>query len=123
LQGFEGCYDSTLVNDPAGGANKVGRVVKPGSGVPFYCGTTVITVANGGFQPIPFTSTATTMTVRVWSPDAGIPVRLKVEDIADGTKSVETEATTTVVGWQTLTFDFANAASGTAPLNLSTTYN
>jgi hypothetical protein len=122
LQGFEGCYDSTLVNDPAGGNNKVGRVVKPGSGVPFYCGTTVITVANGGFDPIPFTNTATTMTVRVWSPDAGIPVRLKLEDITDGTKSVETEATTTVVGWQTLSFDFANAASGTAPLNLSTSY-
>ena len=31
------------------------------------------------------------MTVRVWSPDAGIPVRLKVEDIADCAKSVETD--------------------------------
>jgi hypothetical protein len=123
LQGFEGCFDSTLVADPAGGTNKVGRVVKPGSGVPFYCGTTVITVANGGFQAIPFTATATTMTVRVWSPDVGIPVRLKVEDIADGAKSVETEATTSVVGWQTLRFDFANAAAGTPVLNLSTRYN
>ena len=66
---------------------------------------------------------ATTVTVRVWSPDAGIPVRLKVEDIADATKSVETQATTTAVGWQTLTFDFANAASGTPVLNLSSTYN
>jgi hypothetical protein len=121
--GFEGCWDSTLVADPAGGTNKVGRVVKPGSGVPFYCGTTVVTVANGGFQPIAFTGSATTMTVRVWSPDVGIPVRLKVEDIADPTKSVETEATTTSVGWQTLTFNFANASSGTPVLNLATTYN
>ena len=123
LQGFEGCYDSTLVADPAGGTNKVGRVVKPGSGVPFYCGSTVITVPNGGFTAIPFTNSATTLTVRVWSPDVGIPVRLKVEDIANGAKSVETEAITTVAGWQTLTFDFANAASGTPVLNLSTTYN
>jgi hypothetical protein len=123
LLGFEGCFDSTLVNDPAGGTNKVGKVIKPGSGVPFYCGTTVVTVANGGFMPIPFTSSATRMSVRVWSPDVGIPVRLKVEDIADGTKSVETEATTTVVGWQTLIFDLANAASGTPVLNLDTTYN
>ncbi len=123
LTGFEGCYDSTLVADPVGGTNKVGKVVKPGSGVPFYCGTTVVTVPNGGLQRIAFTAGATTMTVRVWSPDVGIPVRLKVEDIADGTKSVETEATTTAVGWQTLTFNFANAASGTPVLNLSTTYN
>ena len=123
LTGFEGCYDSTLVADPAGGTNKVGKVVKPGSGVPFYCGTTVVTVANGGFQAIPFTNSATTLTVRVWSPDVGIRVRLKAEDIANGAKSVETDATTTVVGWQTLTFDFANAAAGTPVLNLSTTYN
>jgi hypothetical protein len=123
LVGFEGCYDSTLVADPAGSANKVGRVVKPGSGVPFYCGTTVVTVPNGGLQRIAFTGTATTMTARVWSPDVGIPVRLKVEDIADPAKSVETEATTTAVGWQTLTFDFANAASGTPVLNLATNYN
>jgi hypothetical protein len=123
LTGFEGCYDSTLVADPAGGSNKVGKVVKPGSGVPFYCGTTVVTVPNGGLQPIAFTASATTVTVRVWSPDVGIPVRLKVEDIADPAKSVETEATTTAVGWQTLTFDFANAAGGTPLLNLATTYN
>ena len=123
LVGFEGCFDSTLVSDPAGGTNKVGRVVKPGSGVPFYCGTTVVTVPNGGFTPIPFTNSATTLTVRVYSPDVGIPVRLKVEDIANGAKSVETEAVTTVAGWQTLTFNFANAASGTPVLDLTTTYN
>ena len=123
LTGFEGCYDSALVNDPAGGTNKVGKVVKPGSGVPFYCGTTVVTVPNGGLARIAFTGQATTVTVRVWSPDVGIPVRLKVEDIADGAKSVETEATTTAVGWQTLSFNFANAAAGTPVLNLSSTYN
>lgn len=122
LTGFEGCYDSSVVADPAGGTNKVGKVVKPGSGVPFYCGSTVVTVANGGFPAIPFSSTATSLTVRVYSPDVGIPVRLKVEDITDGTKSVETEAVTTVAGWQTLTFNFANAASGTPVLNLSTSY-
>ena len=123
LIGFEGCWESTIVNDPAGGTNKVGRVLKPGSGVPFYCGSTVVTVANGGLQRIPFTATATTVTARVWSPDVGIKVRMKVEDIADGSKAVETEATTTAVGWQTLSFNFANAASGTPVLNLGTTYN
>ena len=63
------------------------------------------------------------MTLRVYSPVANIPVRLKVEDAADKDKSVETEATVTQANtWQTLTFNFANQASGPA-LNLSTTYN
>ena len=64
------------------------------------------------------------MTVRVWSPDAGIQVRLKVEDHLDPTKSVETEATTTVAGdWETLTFDFANEAPGTAEINYGYNYD
>ncbi len=124
LSGFEGAQDSTLVADPAGGTNKVGRVVKPGSGAPFYAGTTVVTVANGGLPAIPFTAAAKTMTLRVWSAAAGIPVRLKIEDVADGSKSVETEATTTTAGaWQTLTFNFASPASD-APkaLDLTTSY-
>ena len=41
-----------------------------------------------------------------------------------GPRSVETEATTTVANaWETLTFNFANQAAGTAPLNLAYTYN
>jgi hypothetical protein len=68
---------------------------------------------------IPFAAGATKMNVRVWSPHAGIPVRLKVEDKNDGTHSCETEATVTVAsGWQTLEFNFANQATGTAALNL-----
>lgn len=124
LTGFEGCWDSFVVNDPAGGTNKVGKVTKPGSGVPFYCGSTVVTVKNGGFTPIAFTASAQTMTVRVWSPDAGKPVRLKVEDIADASKFVETDTLTTVAGgWQTMTFNFASPAPGSPALNLATTYN
>jgi len=124
LTGFEGCWDSFVVNDPAGGGSKVGKVTKPGSGVPFYCGSTVVTVKNGGFTPIAFTAGAQTMTVRVWSPDAGRPVRLKVEDIADSSKFVETDTLTTVAGgWQTMTFNFATPASGSPALNLATTYN
>ncbi|MGS0758793.1 hypothetical protein ACVBEH_31035, partial [Roseateles sp. GG27B] len=37
---------------------------------------------------------------------------------------METEATTTVAsGWQTLTFNFASQATGTAALNVATLYN
>jgi hypothetical protein len=64
------------------------------------------------------------ISVRVYSPDAGIPVRLKLEDAADPTLTVETEAVTTVCGsWETLTFDFNNVAPGTNPFNPATTFN
>jgi Secretion system C-terminal sorting domain len=45
---------------------------------------------------------------------------LKVEDATDPTRSCETDVTTTVAnGWQTMEFDFANQAPGTAVLDLS----
>jgi hypothetical protein len=64
------------------------------------------------------------MTVRVYSPDAGIKVRLKVEDATDPTRSMETEATTlTANAWETLTFNFGNPATGTTGFNAAYTYN
>ncbi len=109
--------------DPTNAANNVARVVKSAT-AELWAGTTVSTGPNFSVPTLPFTASSTTMSVRVWSPDAGIQVRLKVEDAADPTKSVETEATTTVAdAWETLIFDFANPAAGTAPLNLANTYN
>ena len=123
LTGFGGAEDSTVVADPTNAANKVAKVVKA-AGSQVWAGTTVSTLANQAVPTVGFSASNTTMTARVWSPDAGIPVRLKVENASDGAKSVETEATTTVAGgWQTLTFNFANQAAGTAALNLSTVYN
>ena len=123
LTGFGGAEDATVVADPAGGTNKVAKVIKSAT-AELWAGTTVSTGANQSIATIPFTATARTMTVRVYAPAAGKPVRLKVEDAADPTKSVETEALTTAAGaWQTLTFNFANQAAGTAAINLSTTYN
>jgi hypothetical protein len=64
------------------------------------------------------------MSLRVFAPAAGKKVRMKVEDAADPTKSVETEVLTTVAnGWQTLSFDFAQQAAGTAAFNNAHTYN
>ena len=123
LTGFGGAEDATVAADPTGGANKAARIVKSAT-AELWAGTTVSTGANFSVDKIPFTATSTKMTVRVYSPKAGIPVRLKVEDAADGTRSVETEALTTKVNaWETLTFDFANQAAGTAALNLAYTYN
>ncbi|WP_425259413.1 hypothetical protein ACPOLB_00930 [Rubrivivax sp. RP6-9] len=123
LTGFGGAEDATIVADPTGGTNKVARVVKSGA-AELWAGTTVSNLPGQAIAPIGFSSTAKTITVRVWSPAAGIPVRLKVENAADPTKTVETEATvTTASAWQTLTFNFANPAAGTAALDLATTYN
>ncbi|BDT69576.1 hypothetical protein os1_37670 [Comamonadaceae bacterium OS-1] len=115
-----------VVNDPAGGTGKVMQVVKGMAGTPSetWAGTTISTGANQSIPAIALSASAKTMTARVWAPAAGMPIRLKLEDAADGSHSVETEAVTTVAnGWQTLTFDFGNPASGTAALNLAYTFN
>jgi hypothetical protein len=123
LTGFGGADDSTLAPDPTDNINTVARVVKSAT-AELWAGTTVSTGPNQSVGTIPFTATATRMSVRVYSPQANIPVRLKVEDAADPTRSVETEARTAAANaWETLTFDFANPVSGTAPLNLAYTYN
>ena len=123
LTGFGGAEDASVAVDPTNAANKVAKIVKSAT-AESWAGTTVSKLASLAIAPIAFSASNATMTARVWSPDAGITVRLKVENASDPTKSVETDATTTVAGgWQTLTFDFANPASGTAALNLATTYN
>jgi hypothetical protein len=121
--GFGGAENASIAADPANAANKVARIVKAADAA-LWAGTTVWTETGDKIAKIGFSDSAKTITSRVWSPDAGIPVRMKVEDASDASKSVETEATVTVAaGWQTLSFDFANPAAGTAPLNLATTYN
>lgn len=108
--------------DPGNNANKVKVTTKP-NGAETWAGTTIGT-ASGFATKIPFAAGSTKMSMRVYSPAAGIPVRLKVEDHADATKSVETQVlTTTANAWETLQFDFSNHASGTAAINLSYNYD
>ncbi len=108
--------------DPTNATNKVKKTTKP-NGAETWAGTTMSTTA-GFASKIPFSATATQMTVRVYSPAAGIRIRLKAEDRTNNTKSVETEAVTTVANaWETLTFDFANQAAGTAAINYTFTYD
>lgn len=106
--------------DPSNATNNVKKTTKP-NGAETWAGTTI---GSGFTSAIPFSATATQMSVRVYSPAAGLPIRLKVEDRNDNTRSVETEKVTTVANaWETLVFDFANQATGTAALNLAYTYN
>ncbi|MEZ4932339.1 MAG: T9SS type A sorting domain-containing protein [Saprospiraceae bacterium] len=112
---------SSIVVDPTDATNTVGKAIKT-AGAELWAGTT--NGGNGLANPVPFTTSETKMTVRVWSPDANTPIRLKVENAADGTISVETETNTTMAGaWETLEFDFSNEAPGTAALNVANTYN
>lgn len=117
---------SSLVNDPVNANNKVIKVIKTAEAAT-WAGTTIGTPA-GFATNLPLTLTDSKMTVRVWSPDAGIPVRLKVEDSSDPTHTCETETLTTLAGeWELLEFDFLNQAPGTElleiGLNMGWTYN
>jgi len=112
---------SSIVTDPVVPSNMVCKVIKTAT-AELWAGTTI--GGTVGFATaIPFSAGATTITMRVYSPDAGIHIRMKVEDPNDPTKSVETEALTTLTDtWETLSFNFANEAPGTAPINFSYTY-
>ena len=111
---------TTLVSDPDNMSNTVAATVKQSGET--WAGTVV--ADEGMVSPIPFAAGETVMSVRVRSPDAGIPVRLKVENTANGAISVETEAMTTVAdAWETLNFDFGNHVDGTPALDVSQSYD
>ncbi|WP_439504856.1 hypothetical protein [Sediminibacterium sp.] len=113
---------SELVNDPTNAANKVMKTTKP-NGAETWAGTTIGT-PSGFARALPITTTTSQMSVRVYSPAAGIRIRLKIEDAADPTKSVETDALTTVANaWETLIFDFAKQVTGTAAINAAYRYD
>jgi len=112
---------SSLVTDPTNASNLVIKTIKT-SGSALWAGTTIGT-SSGFSSVIPFTASNRKVYVKVWSPDAGIPVRLKVEVVGTPTQSCETQTNTTVVGWQTMEFDFNNQASGTAIFNPAFNFN
>lgn len=109
--------------DPVNAANHVKKTTKP-NGAETWAGTTLGTGGTGFATRIPLAAGATTMSAKVYSPAAGIRIRLKVEDHTNNTRSVETEAVTTVANaWETLVFDFSNQAPGTAVINFSYIYD
>lgn len=86
---------------------------------------TVSILPNNMVPTLPFTAVDTKMTVRTWSPDAGIQVRLKVEDGADPTRgsAQPRQRPRWPAARKTLEFDFANEATGTAALNPAYTFD
>ena len=108
---------SMLVTDPSDPTNMVMQAVKTDQAAT-WAGTTIGTPA-GFATNIPLTLTDSKMTVKVWSPASGTPIRLKVEDSNDPTHTCETETNTTVSGdWEVLEFDFLNQAPGTELLSI-----
>ena len=108
---------SEMVVDPFSPGNHVIKVVKT-TGAATWAGTTIGTPA-GFASDIPLTMENSKMTVKVWSPEAGTPIRLKVEDSEDPKHTCETETNTTLAGeWETLEFDFTNQAPGTELLSI-----
>jgi hypothetical protein len=90
-------------------SSKVGALTK-GNGSQVWAGS-FIELSN----PIDF-SVMKKIKMKVWSPQAGIIVKMKLENLADNTKNKEIDATlTSANGWQELTFDFTT-------INLAYTY-
>ena len=73
-----GGTSSSLVADPENASNMVMKVIKT-VGAAGWAGTTMSTDA-GFSSPVPFSASNKKMYVKVWAANAGIPVRLKVED-------------------------------------------
>lgn len=104
---------------PAGGVAGSMRAVKIIRGDQAASGT-VFYSASGGVNLI--SSSAKTVSAKIYSPAAGIPVLLKLEDVSDASKFVETLATTTATGWQSLQFNFANPRAGTPAFDSNISY-
>ena len=102
---------STLVADPEDVTNTVVSVIKGGE-------TWAGTLVASGQVVYPLTAGATDISARIWSPEAGVTIRMKLEESGDNNHTVETDAVTTKADeWETLVFDFSNHVADTPALN------
>lgn len=113
---------SSVTAGPMSATNMVLKSVKSGT-AETWAGTTLST-PTGLASAIPFDMDNNSITLDVYSPDAGIPIRLKAEVVGEPTKSVETEVMLTKSGeWETVTFDFTKQVTGTAAIDYANDYN
>ncbi len=101
-----------VVQDPDDAANDVLRLARADDAKSFAAAIIWDPACSSeGIAPIPFTATDNQIFVRVWSPSAGTPFLLKVEDKFDPGVAVEVTASTTVAKtWEWLTFTFTGGA-------------
>ncbi|NJB85866.1 hypothetical protein GGR26_001634 [Lewinella marina] len=107
--GFGGATAEVVDNPDASGINtsaRVGKLTKS-QGSEVWAGTVFELGA-----PIDFSETQQ-LSMKVWSPQAGISVLLKLENATDGDIFAEVTVNTTVADqWEELTFDFSGADLG-----------
>lgn len=101
---FGGATTTKIANPNSGGSNtsaNVGRLVK-GNGSEVWAGSFIELGA-----PINFSSMQK-IKMKVWSPQSGITVKMKLENLANSNINIERDVTLNVAnGWEELTFDFA----------------
>lgn len=110
--GFGGANVGLVANPDVTDGNGSARVVELNktNGAEVFAGA-VISLDN----PIDFASSSSVF-VNVWSPRAGIPVILKMEDATDADIFVEATTNTTVAnGWHLMEFDYSAAGDLTLP--------
>lgn len=124
LTSFGGEYaDLVTTGIPAGApAGQVLRITRA-AGSQCWAGTTVSVGEQASIGRLPFAENAKTLTARIYVPEAGMSVKMKVEQADNPAISAETDTVATAAGWQTLVFDFAATSPGTATLNVANTYN
>lgn len=117
-----GGAQSSVTADPTNNSNRVMKVVRgqAGSASEVYAGTVVLSVSSG--QLISQAGRKTTL--RVWVPQAGARVRVKLQDsLANGYRSVEAEGQATVgAAWNSVELDFTNHVAGTSAVDNSVNY-
>lgn len=99
---FGGATADVIDNPDASGINTSNKVTQffKASGAETWAGSSIILGSGMNL------SSSQTLSMKVWSPQAGTPVLLKLEEDAS-TYSMEVLATTTVTNqWEELTFDF-----------------
>jgi uncharacterized protein YkuJ len=98
FEGFNGAETSAIAAAPAGGSGQAGKIIRLGGEV--WAGAKV------NVDVVPLTEANRTISARVYSDLAGVPMILKLENVADpGINTGDLPANEpVVVGWQTLTW-------------------
>jgi len=97
---------ASIVSDPEEVNGRVGQVLYDVIETACGKGVTFIGTAGGFNAPIPFEAGRTTVSIDVYTEQAGSEVKMKVEDAQDSFRFAELTAVTTSAGWSTLEFDF-----------------
>ena len=107
IEGF-GNLTGQVVVDPTNASNQVAELLKPVT-AESWAGATLWRCPGFTIAELPVTPTSATITARVWSPDAGTPFLLKIEQAGTPANATEGTATTTSAeAWETLTWDLSS---------------